>query len=230
MELWFNAAQAVGAVATAIGVFFAYKQLRLTRRQQQTDFEDGLTRQFRAVIAELPIGALLGEALPDEPDRGYLMAFYRYIDLTNEQIFLRRQNRVSKETWKTWCDGIRAFLSRPAIERAWLQIEAAVPDSFHELRRLIAEGFETDPRGWPPESASHPSPTPAETRSTTPGFVNANGQEVVRKTELPGNLPGQKVYVLRCETCKSSYGANGCDIHIRRCPSCQKGAPGLAIV
>jgi hypothetical protein len=65
--------------------------------------------------------------------------------------------------------------------------------------------------------------------TTTPGFVNVNDQEVIRRTKLNGNLSGQRVYELRCLDCSSNYGANGCDIHIRRCPSCQRGAPGLPL-
>jgi hypothetical protein len=29
--------------------------------------------------------------------------------------------------------------------------------------------------------------------------------------------------------CGHRYGANGSDFHIRKCPNCQGGAPGLAI-
>lgn len=64
-------------------------------------------------------------------------------------------------------------------------------------------------------------------RTTTPGYVNRNGQEVVRRTHSPGTDHGQRVYVLRCRGCDLSYGANGSDIFQRRCPSCQRGAPGL---
>jgi hypothetical protein len=38
----------------------------------------------------------------------------------------------------------------------------------------------------------------------------------------------QYVYVLQCSICGYEYGANGSDIHLRRCPSCQGGQPGLA--
>jgi hypothetical protein len=63
--------------------------------------------------------------------------------------------------------------------------------------------------------------------TTTPGFKNANGQIVLRRTTEPGNDHNQKVYVLRCDECSHEYGANGSDIWQRRCPSCQGGAKGL---
>lgn len=63
--------------------------------------------------------------------------------------------------------------------------------------------------------------------STVEGFTNDNGQQVVRRTDRPGTDHLQVVYVLRCTECEHTYGANGSDIHRRRCPECQRGRPGL---
>lgn len=65
-------------------------------------------------------------------------------------------------------------------------------------------------------------------KTTEPGYRNRNGQVVVRKTDLPGTDHMQRIYVLRCDACSHEYGANGSDIHLRRCPACGAGAPGLA--
>jgi|GEM_PF-300576 len=65
--------------------------------------------------------------------------------------------------------------------------------------------------------------------STKPGFTNTRGQVVVRATGLPGSDFGQSVYVLRCSHCEESYGANGSDIWLRKCPKCQGGRPGLPL-
>jgi hypothetical protein len=64
--------------------------------------------------------------------------------------------------------------------------------------------------------------------TTTPGYLKRNGQRVVRRTEEPGNDHYQYVYVLECTHCGGEYGANGSDIHLRRCPGCQGGASGLS--
>lgn len=65
-------------------------------------------------------------------------------------------------------------------------------------------------------------------RSTTePGFVNANGQITVRNTGTPGTDHYQYVYQLACSGCGHVYGANGSDIHERKCPNCQGGRTGL---
>lgn len=65
-------------------------------------------------------------------------------------------------------------------------------------------------------------------RTTDVGYENLNQQTVVRQTDLQGNLPGQKLYVLKCGRCGTLYGANGCDIYLGRCPACMGGQPGLA--
>ena len=63
--------------------------------------------------------------------------------------------------------------------------------------------------------------------TTRPGFENRNQQTVIRATDLAGTDHLQRIYVLRCGICHREYGANGSDIHIRRCPFCQGGKPGL---
>jgi Zn finger protein HypA/HybF involved in hydrogenase expression len=66
-----------------------------------------------------------------------------------------------------------------------------------------------------------------EVSTTQPGYVNRNGQVVIRNTGIPGTDHLQTVYQLGCSNCGHVYGANGTDIHLRRCPKCQSGAPGL---
>ena len=63
--------------------------------------------------------------------------------------------------------------------------------------------------------------------STTPGFRNKNGQEVIANTGFPSDtFPGQTIYRMRCVHCAYEYGSNGCDIHVRKCPRHQDGAKG----
>ena len=63
--------------------------------------------------------------------------------------------------------------------------------------------------------------------TTTPGFENRNAQRVIRRTALKGTDYLQYVYELECTRCSRHYGANGSDIHERKCPFCQNGKPGL---
>jgi hypothetical protein len=81
-----------------------------------------------------------------------------------------------------------------------------------------------------------PPPSPATVQAkrfaqtTAPGFINRNSQEVVASTGRPSSsFRGQTVYKLKCRKCAGGYGANGCDIHLRRCPFCQNGEAGEPI-
>jgi hypothetical protein len=134
--------------ATAVGVFLAWWQIRESKQQAISAFEDSFSTQYRNLVQQIPVEALLGEDLDDNSYRANLNDFYHYIDLTNEQVFLRRQRRVSPETWKNWCDGIRSIMSKPAFARAWNEISRRAPDSFEELRRLVDSGYADDPATW----------------------------------------------------------------------------------
>lgn len=129
---------AVGAAATAIAVFVGVLQLRTAKEQARTAFEDDLSREYRTIVGELPAEAFYvdGKLPPSEMTR---RAFYRYVDLSNEQLFLARVGRVSAATEAQWKDGIRGNLERlPAFSAAWREITAHVPrDFFEDLRELV---------------------------------------------------------------------------------------------
>lgn len=65
--------------------------------------------------------------------------------------------------------------------------------------------------------------------TTAIGFRNKNGQVVVRNTGKPGTDHLQYIYQLACSKCGHNYAANGSDIHGRKCPACQSGAPGFTL-
>jgi hypothetical protein len=104
-----------------------------------------------------------------------------------------------------------------------------------EVQRLNALNAEKGCRYFWQETRLFPTGTSAgeggarrrDVGTTSVGYVNRNGQTVVRATKQPGNDHLQYVYVLRCGPCGHEYGANGSDIFQRRCPVCQGGAPGL---
>jgi hypothetical protein len=130
---------AIGAVATAIAVFIAIAELRAAKDNARTAFEDDLSREYRSIIGQLPAEAFYAEGDAFTPDDEARRAFYRYIDLSNEQLFLARNRRVSPKTAEQWMDGIRGNLEKlPAFKSAWGNIAAHVPDDFFEdLRELV---------------------------------------------------------------------------------------------
>jgi hypothetical protein len=112
--------------------------------------------------------------------------------------------------------------------RGWWQIDLS-----NELRDVLAEfksRSEDELREHVKEilrSRSHEKLGDKSRYSTQPGFKNSNRQIVLRATGMAGTDHGQSVYVLRCGDCSSEYGANGSDIWLRKCPSCQNGRPGI---
>jgi hypothetical protein len=138
----------IASGATAVGVLLAWDQIRVAKQQAKTQFEDGLAREYREIAQRIPVKALLGEDLDDAEYDKALADLFRYIDLCNEETFLRQNGRISDETWETWCDGIKSHLSRVVFKKAWKDIKSRTTDSFQELRRLEASGFKDDPRSW----------------------------------------------------------------------------------
>jgi hypothetical protein len=124
-------------IATSIAVAFAAWQLVLSHRQAVTSFEDSLAKEYRDIAAMLPTKALLGEQLSEEEYAEHFDEMYHYLDLCNEQVFLKQVGRVSNKTWTFWKDGISSNLRRPAFERAWSEIAARSSGDFSELRSLF---------------------------------------------------------------------------------------------
>jgi hypothetical protein len=94
---------------------------------------------------------------------------------------------------------------------------------------VLQASDEPEKRALPMTQPGMPRGTSTNSNSTATavGFENSNGQMVIRQTNLSGNLPGQRLYVLKCGKCGHRYGANGGDVHNRLCPSCMGGPPGL---
>jgi hypothetical protein len=142
--------QAVGAVGTTVGVLFAWRTLRHSERQSLTQFEDEFPREYRELLKSLPVEALLGKKLElsEHEQKKAKRAFFRYVDLCNEEVFLRQNGRVSKQTWLSWCGGIRSNLKLLGFRDAWVEIKKT--ESFAELKKLEKSNFEEDPANWGP--------------------------------------------------------------------------------
>jgi hypothetical protein len=106
-----------------------------------------MAREYRELTARIPTKAMLRAELTDDEYERALDELYHYIDLSNDQVFLRQRERISLATWENWRDGIRSNLNRPAFARAWREIKER-SDNFSELRRLEAGGFQSDPAEW----------------------------------------------------------------------------------
>jgi hypothetical protein len=58
-DCW-SAVSAISNAITAMGVFFVLPQLILTKRIAQLQFEDGLAKEYRELIAGIPSKAFWG--------------------------------------------------------------------------------------------------------------------------------------------------------------------------
>lgn len=141
---WVSAA---ASIVGAIGVISALWQLRISKVIAQLQFEDGLAKEYRELASRIPTTALLGQKLSEEEYKQAFDEFYRYVDLSNEQVSLRQRNRIGKTVWQHWCSGIKANLELPSFKRAWEEIQEQ-SISFQELRRLETERFICDPKYW----------------------------------------------------------------------------------
>jgi DNA-directed RNA polymerase specialized sigma24 family protein len=137
----------LGSVGTTLAVLVAAWQVQKGTQQARTAFEDELSREYRQLARRIPVEALLGADVSDEAFDRAFPALYQYLDLTNEQIFLRMNGRIRRSTWIDWREGIRSNLARPAFGKAWRLVKKR-STNFDELRRLETTDFTEDPRRW----------------------------------------------------------------------------------
>ena len=93
--------------ATALGVVVAMVQLWRTATQSVTTFEDSISKEYREITRRIPYKALVGIEMSDVEKEEALNEIYNYMDLCNEQIFLRKAKRVRKTTWNDWQEGMK---------------------------------------------------------------------------------------------------------------------------
>jgi len=138
----------IASIATALGVGFAVWQFRDSKKLAQSTFEDSLDQQYRALAMAIPVDALIGKIIPEQRKEEVRELIYNYLDLSNEQISLRKNNRVTKDTWSYWCSGIKSNIQKPAFKEVWEEIQKESPGSFSFLEELEKSDFKSDPRKW----------------------------------------------------------------------------------
>ncbi len=106
---WKDSIQTSIALVTAVGILFAWQQLKASKEQSRTQFEDSLAKECRELILKIPVKVFLNQDLTKKEYQDALPFFFNYIHLTNQQIFLRQEGRVSEVTWKHWQGGIKSY-------------------------------------------------------------------------------------------------------------------------
>lgn len=133
----FELIQSVASIATAIGVGIAAWQLRMAKQQEESKFEESFAETYRRIAEQLPLEALLGQALDESQLQASLRVFYNYFDLSNEQLFLAKEGRFRRSTWANWREGIEQHLARPAFQQAWQSLSPHLDGSFDDLRAWL---------------------------------------------------------------------------------------------
>lgn len=144
-----------------IGFILTLHELKQQERVQKTQLENRLNEEYRENWREVDSELLLNPDYHESAVDGQLdlteseaNAIYSYVDLTNQQIFLRRRGRIRKSRWKDWEQGIQTLIQHPPINAEWKRIkektDTEVGRDFDELRRLESPGedFDTDPYYW----------------------------------------------------------------------------------
>jgi len=136
------------SIFTAIGVLVAAFQLRVSSKIAQSEFEDSIDQQYRELAKGIPVDALIGKTVSNDKVELTRELIYNYLDLCNEQIFLRKKKRVRKDTWVDWCSGIESNLSKSEFKKVWSEIKLESPKTFTFLEKLEKSNFKEDPIKW----------------------------------------------------------------------------------
>jgi hypothetical protein len=145
---------AIAAVVSTIGIWFVRKQLVITKDIAQLQFEDALEKEYRELVSGIPTKALLDSDLDDAEYAQAFDEFFRYFDLSNRQIELRKEGRIGDATWNNWRLGIKFNMSQPAFKKAWSDVKTRTEDHatefFSELRTLDESVYLRDPKTGKP--------------------------------------------------------------------------------
>ena len=143
MYSWLTlAVQVAGVIVLVVYAVDTHEIRTSSQKQATTAFEDDLTKQYRGIMKSIPVDISTGsglETLTSNRERlaGCRDAIYRYVDLTNEQIFLHDKGRVADETWTGWFAGIKSNMKLPAFRQVWEEVSQKRPESFTDLRELL---------------------------------------------------------------------------------------------
>ncbi|MGD9997162.1 MAG: hypothetical protein AB7R77_14520 [Ilumatobacteraceae bacterium] len=134
-----DATGTIASIATAIGVLCGVYQLRLSRRSALSAFESRFVERYEDLLTNLPDDVVLEKAELEHPTDRQLRTFHDYFALCDEEIFYRRDARVSRATWRDWERGIQLNLKRPTFVFAWAKLleNEQLGDRFGDLASRV---------------------------------------------------------------------------------------------
>lgn len=143
MEYILVASSTLSAIATTVGVILVLLQLKQNDKTETTKFENEIISRFITISNEITFYVMYLNPKTDkfkELIDDKLQGFYKYFDLTNQELFLMDDERISDETVEEWECGIIELMKLPSFQYAWERISSIIPDnSFTQMKRFIAE-------------------------------------------------------------------------------------------
>lgn len=135
---WTDIASVVISAITVLTIAFAAVQLIFHTRQMHRDFESLYVQRYWALMdRRTPSFAL--DRVPTEGDRPIIRA---YLQLSEDEIDLRRLGRVTDHTWAYWSGAIVDQCSTVGYQEELL----ATPEAdYPRVRTLIARNGDWDP-------------------------------------------------------------------------------------
>lgn len=129
---------------SALAIAFVVVQITTHNRQMHHDFEAMYLQRFWSLMERrsLNFAASRGRKRLSRTD---LRTVHDYLELSNDQVELRRHGRVTDQTWRIWAPDIVRFVSQPVI---WRVLEESEPQRYIDLRELLAR-WPSDP-AWDP--------------------------------------------------------------------------------
>lgn len=107
-----------------------------------------MNKEYRDIVRRIPYKALIGEELCASEKDAANNEIYNYMDLCNEQIYLRMSNRVREKTWNNWQEGMKTNFSLNFFEHASTEVFQKLSLNFLELQKVKRLGYKTDPKKW----------------------------------------------------------------------------------
>ncbi len=112
-------------LATLFAVLLAVFQLGQLRKQRHRDFEDLFMQRYWGVMERLSPQAIEGTAPADgylsDTDRAAVLA---YLHLVEDELNLRAENWIRRDTWRIWRAGMASQLRRWPFSEVYVDVLA----------------------------------------------------------------------------------------------------------
>lgn len=114
IQLCLLAFTAIGAIATAIGIWYGHRD---HERNQRVELYATYTKRYQEIlIRQKEAIAKYGED-PGNPE--VQLAYRLYFDLCCEENYLHVHRYIHPELWTDWLEGMKADFNEPLCKEVW---------------------------------------------------------------------------------------------------------------